>query len=792
MGLRKSLRLPGSSRNKKQQQQQQQEQQCQSVDAAASVPVSKNEKKRRSQKKGKSKINISGGSSSAAAVDEETSRTQSLSAPLQTSSGIAAASKAHGKRRNRFSFISSGRKRKQSTTNNGQSALKDGALETLDSAAIDAAQKTSNNNANTTTSANSSNASRKRSGGGLKILRRLSSPMILQHHSSLDRDSRGSSKDTTSDESHGLSTSDSDEQNGNLLNPLSTNNIGNLRMTVVPESYSPLRKQRASRPPPDSPIVEEEPVDEENEDAGNTNSSNTETALANTQQPQHKFECATAILQHSYLERICGGGARLASFEDLEDTLNDRNNKKFSMSEDPTVQESIECIVASQLEQGLELWDDAGDEDELDSQEREQISKRRSDLVSPADLQQSRMNRKDRKSATSSVTSGMNNQTRKRYEQASLVYVGTYDPNVDHDEVMKNMVTADDGHIIEPMPCECHRTHVPPLNPKDWPQAPILLRPTPGSSTRVKSIRFCGSDEPLWVPGSHQTWWQRLETHWGRECKEQAHFACCEHCAVCPVNNGNEAKGESLVIDFDSDLFEGTLLLRLRFIEGTTPEPYDDSKGYFKGVNRRYQTVVRGRFKKAMPFTHMVNGFRNDRRFGKLPAKWILRGGMKVISFFAPQLDAKLDGAHPYSLTPLGSTAQSMAVDDPDTIPTSVEDGLSEPTEDHRCLIGQASDAPTSLQRAKLRKKVFDKHFVNKSKDIMSDPSKVYTMEFLQHLFNFETFSIELGNMLGSVELEEILDGQPLQIMAAFEDQPLWSFDVWHECLWNQATANED
>jgi hypothetical protein len=41
--------------------------------------------------------------------------------------------------------------------------------------------------------------------------------------------------------------------------------------------------------------------------------------------------------------------------------------------------------------------------------------------------------------------------------------------------------------------------------------------------------------------------------------------------------------------------------------------------------------------------------------------------------------------------------------------------------------------------------------------------------------------------MLGSVRLEEVLDGQPLQVMAAHGDQPLWSFDIWHESLWEKA-----
>jgi hypothetical protein len=233
----------------------------------------------------------------------------------------------------------------------------------------------------------------------------------------------------------------------------------------------------------------------------------------------------------------------------------------------------------------------------------------------------------------------------------------------------------------------------------------------------------------------------------------------------------------------------------LRHSNGTTPEPYTDSKGYFNGVNRRYQACVRGRFKKAIPFTEVVTGFRFERRCGKLPAKWILRGGLKVVSFFAPQLDAKLEGEHPHSLTPLGSTPQSISVDcygDDESHMNMLDEKREEPVESHRTLLGESYSAPTSLQRAKLRKKAFDKLYVQQNKSLLTDPSKVYTFEFLQHLFNFQDFSIELGSMLGSVELEEILDGQPLQIMAAHGDTAVWSFDVWHECLWERAQFHHD
>jgi hypothetical protein len=469
---------------------------------------------------------------------------------------------------------------------------------------------------------------------------------------------------------------------------------------------------------------------------------------------------ATAILQHSYLERICG-----ADYSVCEDP----QRPPRGLPEDPTVQESIECIFASQLEDGLCLWDEEDEEEERD--EFESLVDKPEGLMSPATLLQSRSNRCDRSSSTL-----LSQQSRKRYQTASLTYVGAYDPTISEDDRSLNE---------DPLPCPCATSQLPSLNPKDWPQAPLLLRPTPGSNTRIKGVRFGNAKNYFWEPDSHLSWSESLAQTWGVPWQTKPRTRCCEKCAILPINNGNEKHGESLVIDFETDLFEGSLLLRLRFSEGSTREPYDDSKGYFSGVNRRYQAIVRGRFKKEIPLTELVTGFRLKRSCGKLPPKWILRGGLKVISFFAPQLQAKFEGDQPYSLTPLGSAPQVIRVDNEET--DHLEDNREEPTAANITLLGESSLATSSLQRARARKKAFDRLYAKKSKEPKADPSKIYSFEFLQHLFNFQEFSIELGSMLGSVELEDILAGQPLQVMASHGDIPLWSFDIWHSCLWEKA-----
>jgi hypothetical protein len=207
-------------------------------------------------------------------------------------------------------------------------------------------------------------------------------------------------------------------------------------------------------------------------------------------------------------------------------------------------------------------------------------------------------------------------------------------------------------------------------------------------------------------------------------------------------------------------------------------------------MNRRYQAVVRGRFKAAIPLTECLTGFELDRPCGKLPPKWILNGSLKVISFFAPQLQAKIHGDHPSSLTPLGSTPQVLSVYDDET--EDMEKMLLEPTEHRHTLRGEALGSGSSLPRARHRKKHFDKLFAEKSPTPTTDPNKVYTFEFLQHLFNFQDFSIELGTMLGSIKLKEVLDGQPLQIMAEHGEKRLWSFDVWHTTLLEESRRYDE
>jgi Protein of unknown function (DUF1769) len=459
------------------------------------------------------------------------------------------------------------------------------------------------------------------------------------------------------------------------------------------------------------------------------------TLEANEKCPLPFCHTDTTILQLSHLDYVCRSlhcpqsavrhqarPVRAAAQSSLVD----------SVDLDSPVQESVECLFASQLPAGglPRLLQD------------EPLP----DLTAPSSMQQSLFWKRSLVCRSSSSMSS----TRKSVRSAQITQV--------------SVPVADQAVALAPPPCACSRQATPVQDPATWPQRPLLLRPTLNSGTIIKGVRYASS-----LPGDSST------SGWAHPT--------CPHCQILPINNGNEKPGQCLVIDFESELFDGTLLLRIRHANGTTSEPYNDDHGYFAGMNRRYQAVIQGRFKKAIPWVECQTGFQLQRPCGKLPPKWIIKSVLKMLSFFAPQLEAKWECSQPSTLTPLGSTPQYIRVQKDGEQELDLEQVHEEPLLDTETLLGEASDALCTLQRSRFRKKKFGKLYAAGDRSLLTDPSKVYTMEFLQHLFDFHDFSMDLGSFLGSHKLKDLLDGQPLQVMAMWKNAKIWSFDIWHECL---------
>lgn len=365
----------------------------------------------------------------------------------------------------------------------------------------------------------------------------------------------------------------------------------------------------------------------------------------------------------------------------------------------------------------------------------------------------------------------------------------------------KNTWLAVDGVHSYPC-CSDSSSTIPPTPPAKWPQRPILLRPSPDSEMTIIGVRYSKSREYL-----------PLSTGYGEGC-------------TLPVNNGFEKPGECLVIDFETQLFVGTLLLRVKNI---SPVSVDSSRTihapnnedyYFSKKKRTFQATVKGRFKQpGIPMSECVTGQCFYRPAGDLPPRLLVKGAISVISLLAPQLQARFQGDCPRFLSPLMSTAQTVSVDpltENLTIGKDMEDDRYEPQASHQSsliqtiirsgagesigLLSTPLDKTSVSSRTKTRKKAFDKIFSHHIKTPTFDVDKEYTFEFFQHLISFDDFCLDFAKPVGKHSMRGMLNGQPLKFMAAHQTMDgdeeafkwLWCFDIWHESLYDDALLAED
>ena len=329
----------------------------------------------------------------------------------------------------------------------------------------------------------------------------------------------------------------------------------------------------------------------------------------------------TSLCALPYLEQICGMDTR---------RVKDHVRRLNSLPDDPTVQESIECVVTAQQdlysrdradetsESAIETTDSLLDNLQTPSSLQQCYLKNRCVSRLPPQLQRDVMSRSPRRRSLpprfcdlelesppiKSSKSILVSTSKELEESAPTLKPVTPDAVVTKESTLENAV------------CTCCDRHRPVLDPEEWPQRPLLLRPTPNGGTVVKGIRFSSSKEYLWSadpgqPTSELTWPEALQRHWdGAASAARPRGRMCPKCMVLPINNGKELVGESLVTDFESDLFQGSMLVRLKDCQGTTrPGREQVNGGYFHGLHRRYQVVIQGKFKQAVPWTELVAGF---------------------------------------------------------------------------------------------------------------------------------------------------------------------------------------
>ncbi|CAJ1952402.1 unnamed protein product [Cylindrotheca closterium] len=318
-----------------------------------------------------------------------------------------------------------------------------------------------------------------------------------------------------------------------------------------------------------------------------------------------------------------------------------------------------------------------------------------------------------------------------------------------------------------------------PIHPSHWPQLPLMIRPSPNTSTEIRGIRYSS----------------------GKNADEVKGFSN----QVLPINTGREEQGSCLVVDFESVYFVGELLLRIKGAPELPKNSYHP-ESYFDGKKRTFQAVVRGKFKEPLSMCHCVTGQTFDRR-GHLPSQWIVNSFLKIVSLLAPQLEVDLGSAHPRFLSPLVATAQTVRVDrDSASKQRESIDGviIEAPSSDPLSILWEgessseefdSSQETTSISsRMKKRKKVFNQVAARKDEDKRFSTEHEYTFEFFQHMLDFnDDIHINMSRPVGNVSVSQMTDGQPIKCMSAYNNpatrelETLWSFDMWHESFYQLA-----
>eukprot|EP00804_Cyclotella_cryptica_P001352 CCRYP_014126-RB/>CCRYP_014126-RB protein AED:0.43 eAED:0.54 QI:0/0/0/1/1/1/2/0/699 len=288
----------------------------------------------------------------------------------------------------------------------------------------------------------------------------------------------------------------------------------------------------------------------------------------------------------------------------------------------------------------------------------------------------------------------------------------------------------------------------------------------------------------------------------------------------------------------------------------------ENEADYFASYNRKFQMVIRGKFRRSdiamadcmsgmlldhplrttgssviddpllacsemQPDTESSNGavtkktrrkkFRGSANSQEnLPPKWVLRASVKIAGLFSPRIDADLECSHPRILGPLCSMAQSLHVargrDSPVMDLPHVEphfqskESLVHDLRKNHSGGGVAGGGGGSHSSVQIRKKAFDSVYdarmatlsLPQSSSPCFDPNAVYTFEFLQHLIDYNDFSLDFGSIVGKMKLGGALKGQPCRFVAGVVPRKgdigerdltlgdldcLWSFDLWHETL---------
>lgn len=225
-------------------------------------------------------------------------------------------------------------------------------------------------------------------------------------------------------------------------------------------------------------------------------------------------------------------------------------------------------------------------------------------------------------------------------------------------------------------------------------------------------------------------------------------------------------------IEFETDLFKGKILLRVRNILQNVPKSHTE---YFEANKKFKHIVIQGQFKESLKMSDVWFGDVYEkpqilsRVMSKIFIPFIQRLSPGVVMDFRSDVHKVL--------IMMAGDARALSINKPGFEPDMTNHEIPENT---LLLEGHEEFSTT-----KKRRKIFCKEKYASKYEY--DPDLVYTFSFHDEVIDFASYSF-----LGKVSLEESMNGNPFSITVQTTDErEIFRFNIFHELLTKYKRSDE-
>lgn len=255
----------------------------------------------------------------------------------------------------------------------------------------------------------------------------------------------------------------------------------------------------------------------------------------------------------------------------------------------------------------------------------------------------------------------------------------------------------------------------------------------------------------------------------------------------CPgYDNANESLPIGIPFQFESNLFKGQILVRLRTGKSEDPtsrQAYFDASKY----KLQRQIVIQGQFKHMTKMSDVWMGDIYERKLKFTPPPRFAKYVSKFFALLAPGIIIDFVSSKPKVLALIGSGSHSMSEDESGQEPDIMDSELPEKT-----------PVSTSLHGAGKRKRILGKP--ETASKYSFDPQYVYTFHTNDEVLDVANYTLRLP--LLKLDFTSVLgDGQPLSVRGVVSSndatmdsddatlESLFFFRIWHERTLTVAAA---